>query len=73
MANLKYERTTEVKTTYDMLLKKLTPQKHEEKIEKLKGKREDALVKAKDEIDKTKKEKINQIKEKFKEKKQQLN
>jgi hypothetical protein len=43
MANLKYDRTTEVKTTYDMLLKKLNPQKHEEKIEKLKGKREDAL------------------------------
>ena len=53
-----------------MLLKKLNAEKHAEKIEKLKAKKQTALETAQNDIDKTKKEKINQIKEKFREKKQ---
>ena len=73
MTDRKYEKTAEVKRTYEMLLKKLNPEKHEEKIEKMKTKRQDALTKAQNEIDKTKKEKVNEIKDKFKAKKQELN
>lgn len=53
-----------------MLLKKLNAEKHAEKIENLKAKKQTALETAQNDIDKTKKEKINQIKEKFREKKQ---
>jgi len=68
MAELKFTRGAEVKANYDMLLKKLNPEKHAEKIEKMKEKRTAALQKAQSEIDATKKDKINKIKENFNEK-----
>ena len=43
MAELKFTRGAEVKANYDMLLKKLNPEKHAEKIQKMKEKREAAL------------------------------
>ena len=69
---MKYEKSAEVKNNYEVFIKKLNPEKHQEKIEKLKSKRSDALLKAKNEIDQTKKEKINEIKEKYKAKKVEL-
>ena len=69
---MKYEKSAEVKNNYEVFIKKLNPEKHQEKIEKLKSKRQDALLKAKNEIDQTKKEKINEIKEKYKAKKVEL-
>ena len=73
MAELKYQRSAEVKATYDMLMKKLNPEKHAEKIEKMKEKKEAALKSAQNEIDKTKKDKINEIKDTFKGKRLELN
>ena len=72
MTQMKYEKSAEVKNNYEVFIKKLNPEKHQEKIEKLKSKRQDALLKAKNEIDQTKKEKINEIKEKYKAKKVEL-
>lgn len=75
MTELKFEKMAEVKSTYDLFLKKLqqNSEKNAEKIEKMKSKRQDALTKAQNEIDQTKKQKINEIKEKYKAKKQELN
>lgn len=51
MTALKFEKMADVKANYDMFIKKLKPETHAEKIEVLKGKKEKALTKVKDDID----------------------
>ena len=60
---MKFEKLAEVKANYDVLLKRLKPAEHAEKIEKLKGKKEAACQKVKQEIDADKQRKIAEIKE----------
>ena len=69
---MKFEKLAEVKANYDVLLKRLKPAEHAEKIEKLKGKKEAACQKVKQEIDADKQRKIAEIKEQAEAKKKEL-
>lgn len=72
MTALKFEKMADVKANYDMFIKKLKPETHAEKIEVLKGKKEKALTKVKDDIDAQKQSKITEIKERAEAKKKEL-
>lgn len=72
MTALKFEKLAEVKANYDIMLKRLKPDLHADKIEKIKGKKEDACQKVKLEIDAEKKTKIAEIKEKSEARKREL-
>ena len=72
MTAMKFEKLAEVKANYDMMLKRLKPDQHADKIDKLKGKKEDACTKVKLQADADKKEKIAEIKEKSETRKREL-
>ena len=61
-----------MKANYDVMMKNLKPDKHADKIEKMKGKKADAIKKAQEEIDLEKKERITRIKENIEFKKREL-
>lgn len=72
MTAMKFEKLAEVKTLYDNMIKKLKPDQHAEKIEKMKAKRESALTKVQEEIDAEKKTKIAEIRERTEAQKREL-
>ena len=72
MTAIKFEKLAEVKANYDVMIKKLKPDQHAEKIEKMKAKREAALSKVQEEIDAEKKTKIAEIKERTEAQKREL-
>lgn len=72
MMQTKFEKQAEVKANYDVMMKNLKPEKHADKIEKMKGKKADAVKKAQDEIDLEKKDRIAKIKESIELKKREL-
>ena len=45
MTAQKFEKLAEVKANYDVMIKRLKPDQHAEKIEKMKAKKEAALTK----------------------------
>ena len=45
MLQAKFEKQAEVKANYDVMMKNLKPDKHADKIEKMKGKKADAIKK----------------------------
>ncbi len=51
MTARKFEKLAEVKANYDMMIKKLKPETHAEKIETMKGKKAAALAKVQEELD----------------------
>lgn len=72
MTALKFEKLAEVKANYDVLIKRLKPDQHADKIELMKSKKENALKKVQEEIDLEKKTKIAKIKETIEAKKREL-
>lgn len=69
---MKFEKLAEVKANYDVMLKRLKPDQHADKIEKIKGKKEAACQKVQQEIDAEKKNKIAAIKAQAELKKKEL-
>ena len=69
MTALKFEKMADVKANYDMFIKKCKPDQHAEKIANLKAKKEAALEKVQQDIDNQKKTKIQEIKDRFENKK----
>lgn len=72
MTSKKFGKLAEVKANYDVMIKRLKPDQHAEKIENMKAKKEQALAKAQAEIDEEKRTKISQIKESIEIKKKEL-
>ena len=72
MTALKFEKMAEVKANYDVMIKRLKPDQHAEKIEVMKGKKEIALKKVQEDLDAQKKNKIQAIKDKTETKKKEL-
>ena len=72
MTALKFEKLAEVKANYDVMIKRLKPDQHAEKIEMMKGKKDAAVTKKQEELDNEKKTKIAEIKERIETKKKQL-
>ena len=72
MTALKFEKMAEVKANYDVMIKRLKPDQHAEKIEIMKGKKEMALKKVQEDLDAQKKNKIQAIKDKTETKKKEL-
>lgn len=68
----KFEKQSEVKANYDVMMKNLKPDKHADKIEKMKGKKAEAVKKVQEEVDQEKKERIAKIKETIEVKKREL-
>ena len=62
MTALKFEKLAEVKANYDVMIKRLKPDQHADKIQTIKTKKEAALKKVQEDIDTEKKEKIAVIK-----------
>ena len=62
MTALKFEKLAEVKANYDIMIKRLKPEQHADKIQTIKSKKEAALKKVQEDIDTEKKEKIAVIK-----------
>ena len=69
---MKFEKLAEVKSNYDIMIKRLKPDQHADKIAQIKGKKEAALKKAQEDIDADKKEKIAVIKIVIETKKKEL-
>ena len=72
MTALKFEKLAEVKANYDVMIKRLKPDQHAEKIEKMKAKKDEAVSKKQEELDNEKKNKIAEIKERTEAKKKEL-
>ena len=72
MTARKFEKLAEVKASYDMMIKRLKPETHAEKIETMKAKKEAALSKVQEEIDAEKRAQITMIKEQTELKKKDL-
>ena len=63
MTAFKFEKMAEVKANYDVMMKRFKPDQHADKIEIVKGKKENALGQVSMDNDAEKKAKIAQIKE----------
>ena len=61
MTALKFEKLSEVKANYDVMIKRLKPDQHADKIATMIAKKEAALKKVQEDIDAEKKEKISLI------------
>lgn len=72
MAMQKFEKMAETRSDFDFLMKRLKPEKHQEKIDQLSKKKQDALDKVQKEIQETKQERIDKLKMETEEKKKQL-
>ena len=69
---MKFEKLAEVKANYDVMLRRFKPDQHADKIEKVKGKKAQALLKVQEELDAEKKGKIAEIKAQIEAKKKEL-
>ena len=72
MASEKFERIAQVKANYDIMLKRLKPETHQEKIDTIKEKKAGAVLKVQNEIDAKKKERVTEIKQESESKKKEL-
>ena len=72
MTAMKFEKLAEVKANYDVMLRRFKPDQHADKIEKVKGKKAQALLKVQEELDAEKKGKIAEIKAQIEAKKKEL-